>query len=301
MITKVKQAVENYNMLSAGSEVTVALSGGADSVALLYAMKELGGLRLRAAHLNHMLRGEEADRDEEFCQELCKRLEIPLITERIDIAEIAEKTGESIELCARKQRYAFFERAAAGGIIATAHTADDNLETVIFNLARGTGLSGLCGIPPVRDNIVRPLIYCQRAEIEEYLSKKGQAFCTDSSNSQDAYTRNYIRHNISPLLERLNPAVKQNAVLMCEGLRYDSEYIKSSAAELIKDKTALVQDIAKAPKSLGMAAISMLCRESLGFSPERKTAWAVYELCQKGEGKYNLEGNSFAEIKKGRL
>ena len=162
MITKVKKAIYRHDMLMlsedvVAADVTVALSGGADSVALLYAMLELSDIEVKAAHLNHCLRGAESDADEQFCKELCGRLGVPVTTERIDIKSVAEQTGESTELCARNQRYAFLKRVAGEyGVIATAHNADDNLETVIFNLARGTGLTGLCGIPPKRENIVRP-------------------------------------------------------------------------------------------------------------------------------------------------
>ena len=197
MIDKIKRAVNSYNMTDTDS-LTVALSGGADSVALLYAMAELKeeySFSLSAAHLNHNLRGEESDRDEEFCKKTCEKLGIPLITESVDVKKEAEESGESIETAARRIRYDFLSRVSSGKI-ATAHTADDNLETVIFNLSRGTDLAGLCGIPPVRDNIIRPLIFCTREDIENYLKEKGASYCTDSTNNEDIYKRNFIRHNI---------------------------------------------------------------------------------------------------------
>lgn len=306
MITKVKKAIYRHDMLMlsedvVAADVTVALSGGADSVALLYAMLELSDIEVKAAHLNHCLRGAESDADEQFCKELCGRLGIPITTERIDIKSVAEQTGESIELCARNQRYAFLKRVAGEyGIIATAHNADDNLETVIFNLARGTGLTGLCGIPPKRENIVRPLIFCTRAEIEQYLLAKNQEWRTDSTNSDEQYTRNFIRHSIVPKFEELNPAVKQNVAKMCEGLRNDNEFILSSAEKLL-ESGATVENLSAAEKSIAAAAISMLCKDKLGITPERKTVDAILQMLKIGEGKLNFEGNSFAAIEKGEL
>ena len=307
MIKKVEKTICRHEMLMltedlGASDVVVALSGGADSVALLYAMLELSDINVKAAHLNHCLRGEESDEDERFCKELCKKLSVPLVTERIDINAISAKTGESTELCARNQRYAFLNRVAGEyGVIVTAHTADDNLETVIFNLVRGTGLSGLGGIPPVRDNIRRPLIYCRRAEIEEYLNSKNQAWRNDSTNSQDVYTRNFIRHNISPKLEQLNPQVKENVAAMCEGLRCDAAFINASAEELIAKSECNAEKIAAAPKSVAMAAISLICKRDAKITPERKSVQKIYALCKANEGKYNFEGNSFAAIEKGKL
>lgn len=307
MITKVNKAIFRHEMLMltedvAAACVTVALSGGADSVALLYAMLEVSDVEVKAAHLNHCLRGAESDADEQFCIDLCNRLGVPITTERIDIKAIAEQTGESIELCARNQRYAFLKRVAGEcGVIATAHNADDNLETVIFNLARGTGIAGLCGIPPKRDNIVRPLIYCTRAEIEDYLNAKKQDWRTDSTNTDEAYTRNFIRHSISPRLVQLNPSVKQNVSEMCDVLRSDNEFILSSAEELFEEDSLYCDSLAAAPKSVATAAISLACKRELGITPERKTVNAIYKLCLENKGKYNFEGNSFAVIEKGRL
>lgn len=307
MIKKVENTLYRHGMLMlsddlAASDVVVALSGGADSVALLYAMRELSDISVKAAHLNHCLRGEESDEDERFCKELCEKLSVPLITERIDINAIAKKTGESIELCARNQRYEFLKRVAGEyGVIATAHTADDNLETLIFNLARGTGISGLGGIPPVRDNIVRPLIFCTRAEIEEYLKSKNQDYRTDSTNLQDVYTRNFIRHNITPKLEQLNPQVKENVAAMCEGIRQDAAFINNSAEELVASSECDAKKLANAPKSVAMAAISLICKRDAKIIPERKSVQKIYDLLIDGQGKYNFEGNSFAEIEKGKL
>lgn len=306
MLKSVEKTVYKYDMFNitedvVASDVIVALSGGADSVALLYAMLELSPIAVKAAHLNHCLRAEESDADEQFCRALCEKLGVPLTVERIDVKSIAEKTGESIELCARNQRYAFLQRVAGRyGVIATAHTADDNLETVIFNLARGTGLSGLCGIPPVRERIIRPLIFCTRDQIEQYLAKKGQQYCTDSTNSDEQYTRNFIRHSIVPKLEQLNPSVKLGVAKTCEGIRNDNEFITDLAEELL-EKGATVENLNSAHKSVTAVAVSLLCKRTLGTTPERKTVEAILLMLENGRGKLNFEGNCFAEIEKGEL
>ncbi|MBO5852437.1 MAG: tRNA lysidine(34) synthetase TilS [Clostridia bacterium] len=231
MLNKVIKTIDRYEMLKYADMVTVALSGGADSVCLLYILNELAdryGVKISAIHINHMLRGEESNRDEAFVRELCKRENIPLTVKRIDITSLAEQTGESIELAARKARYNAFSQIDTG-VVATAHSADDNLETVIYNITRGSGLTGVCGIPPKRDIYIRPLIACSRYEIEDYLRTKGATFVTDSSNLTDDYTRNFIRHNIVPMLKSINPSAEQTVTSMCSSLREDEEFLKTSA------------------------------------------------------------------------
>lgn len=301
MIDKIKRAVNSYNMTDADF-ITVALSGGADSVALLYVMQELQkeySFSLSAAHLNHNLRGEESDRDEEFCKNLCKKLGIPIITESVDVKKSAEKSGESIETAARRIRYDFLSRVAKGKI-ATAHTADDNLETVIFNLSRGTDIAGLSGIPPVRDNIIRPLIFCTREDVENYLSEKGASFCTDSTNYEDNYKRNFIRHNIVPLITEINPSVKTTVVNMCEGIREEKDYIYSNAEALVnsaKVKNGYNATVLSAnPKGLVKNALSKIIKSETGLSADRKTIDSLYEMVCLGKGKLNFLGNNFAAV-----
>ena len=177
-------ALRRYEMVKTGDHVTVALSGGADSVALLLLFlqaREAFGLTVSAAHMNHGLRGAEADRDEAFVRELCRRLAVSLTVERADIPAVCRETGEGTEEAARRLRYAFLE-AAAPGKIATAHTRSDNAETALFNLIRGSGGEGLRGIPPVRGRIIRPLLEVGGDEIREYLLTLGQPFVEDSTN-----------------------------------------------------------------------------------------------------------------------
>lgn len=202
-------ALRQYSLFSQGDRIAVGVSGGADSVALLRflaALRPQFGWDLVVCHIHHGLRGAEADRDECFVRALAEQLGLPCAVSRIDAAAIALRDHISVEEAGRMARYAFFAQTAGeGGRIATAHTLDDSIETVLMNLVRGTGLRGLCGIPRIRGNIVRPLLDCTRAEVEDYLGALGQPYCTDSTNLTDDYTRNRIRHDILPRLCALNP------------------------------------------------------------------------------------------------
>ena len=166
-LKNMRQAIADYQMLQPGEAVQVAFSGGADSTALLLGLQELG-YAVSACHLHHGLRGAEANRDAAFCEALCSRLGVPFVLRHANAAAYAAQTHESVETAARVLRYAFFAEAANGCKTATAHTANDNLETMLFHLARGTGLQGLCGIPPVRGDIIRPLILCTRVQAEAF-------------------------------------------------------------------------------------------------------------------------------------
>ncbi len=207
MEEKVFRYIRTQALLEAGDDVTVALSGGADSVALLWVLKTLAprlGLTLRAAHFHHGIRGAEADRDEAFCRALCQSWEVPFLSGRGDAPARAAATGESLEEAARVLRYAWL-RSAAPGKLATAHNADDNAETVLLNLLRGAGPRGLGGIPPRRENVVRPLLSCTRAQIEDLLRREGLPHVEDSTNASDDCLRNRLRHRIMPLLREENP------------------------------------------------------------------------------------------------
>ena len=202
-------ALRQYSLFSQGDRIAVGVSGGADSVALLRflaALRPQFGWDLVVCHIHHGLRGAEADRDECFVRALAEQLGLPCAVSRIDAAALALRDHISVEEAGRAARYAFFTQTAGEeGRIATAHTLDDSIETVLMNLVRGTGLRGLCGIPRIRGNIVRPLLDCTRAEVEDYLGTLGQPYCTDSTNLTDDYTRNRIRHDILPRFCELNP------------------------------------------------------------------------------------------------
>ncbi len=233
MKNKFLDTVKRYSMFSPGDSVVVGLSGGADSMCLaclLMECREELQIKISAVHVNHCIRGEEADRDEAFVREFCNNNGIPLTVIREDIPALSQITGESTELCARRIRYEAFDKEGADKI-ATAHTASDRIETFLFNLSRGASLSGLCSIPVVRANIVRPLIAFTRKEIEAYCSENNVSFVTDSSNLTDDYTRNRYRHNVIPELLYINPSFEKNALRCIEILNEENAYIDKLAEE----------------------------------------------------------------------
>ena len=249
-------------MLVRGDRIVCAVSGGADSVAMLYALcifAERFGIEVFACHLNHGLRGEESDRDEVFVRELCKKLNVPLYAEKI---KIEGETG--IEERAREKRYAFFDRSAkyfAADKIATAHNSDDNLETVIFRMVRGSGLSGLCGIPPVRDNIIRPMLFTPKEKILTFLREAGYDWVEDSSNADDKFTRNLIRHKILPVLTEINGEAISNANRTIKNLTADNEYLNSVAGEYQDGKPFLDVSVGKLPDAVLSRIIRLKCEE----------------------------------------
>ena len=186
---------------------TAALSGGADSTALLLCLHELKeqlSLDLRAVHVHHGIRGAEADRDAAFCAELCKQYGIPLQTVHVNVPAYAAEHRLSEETAARRLRYEALDQAAPDGVIVTAHHAGDNAETVLFHLIRGSGLRGLCGIPPKNGRILRPMLEAEKSEILAFLQERGQSFVEDSTNHEGGSSRNRIRHDTMPLLLREN-------------------------------------------------------------------------------------------------
>ncbi|MBO7217647.1 MAG: tRNA lysidine(34) synthetase TilS [Clostridia bacterium] len=300
MINRVKNTFLQYGFISPDDEITVALSGGADSVCLLYILNDLKeeyGFKLSAFHLNHMLRGEEADRDEFFVKELCEKLGVPLTVERADIASEAKKRRESIELCARNIRYELLKKHAKG-LVALAHTASDNLETVIYNLARGSGIKGLSGIPPKRDIFIRPLIGCTRQEVEDYLAKRKISFVTDSSNLTDDYKRNYIRHHIVPELLKLNPSAEATVFANSESLREDYDFISGMATKIysiiakgdhLDSELLCLQHPAVAKRVL-----AMLFFENCGATADNLHINRMYEAL-KEQKKVSLPRDMFAD------
>lgn len=241
----VSRFIDENRLLRQGDRVLVALSGGADSVALLHiliSLKENNDIELHAAHFNHGIRGEEADRDERFVRELCGEWEIPYHCDRADIPALARESGESVELIGRKLRYLFLERVAhdlGGAKIATAHHRDDNAETVLWNLTRGAGISGLSGIPVQRGDIIRPLLCLSRDEIEDYCRGNDLRYVTDSTNLSDEYTRNMLRHQVMPVLRELNPKVGESIAQTSSLMREADKYLDEiSLSELNKCRTA---------------------------------------------------------------
>jgi tRNA(Ile)-lysidine synthase len=212
MIHKVAKFIQQKQLMQEGEKVLVALSGGADSVALLMILQKLG-YECEAIHCNFHLRGEESMRDEEFVRSLCERKDTELFVVDFDTQKYAEKKGISIEMAARELRYNAFEqhrKKRGAKYIAVAHHRDDSAETMLLNLVRGTGIRGLHGIPPKNGNIVRPLLCLGREDIIEYLAWRGEEYVTDSTNLETDFTRNKIRLQILPLLQEINPSIAES-------------------------------------------------------------------------------------------
>ena len=209
MLNKIKRFIVSEHLLRVDALYLVALSGGADSVALLLCLKELG-YRVEAVHCNFHLRGEESLRDEQFCEDLCQRENIPLHKVHFDTQAYADLHKVSIEMAARELRYRYFfqlkEALSADGVC-VGHHKEDSVETILINLVRGTGLSGLMGIRPRNNDVIRPLLCVTRQEIEDYLQKYAVSFVIDSTNLVDDVVRNKIRLNVLPQLSEINPSV----------------------------------------------------------------------------------------------
>lgn len=211
---KIAQYIDNERLFPINTRIIVALSGGADSVALLRILHTLG-YDCEAAHCNFHLRGTESDRDEMFVRKLCKTMKTPLHTIDFATEQYAIEKKISIEMAARELRYQWFAKIkekTKADVIAVAHHQDDSVETVLLNLIRGTGINGLLGIRPKNGDIVRPLLCISRKEITDYLQNAGQEYMTDSTNLQDEYTRNKIRLNLLPLMQEINPLVKEHII-----------------------------------------------------------------------------------------
>lgn len=290
---KVLEAVSRYNMINRGDRLAVGLSGGADSVALAHILRGLAGewgLTLSALHLNHRLRGAESERDEAFVRALCARWGLPLVVESAPVGELARQRGMTVEQCARELRYAFFRRnTPEGGKICTAHTLSDNAETALINLTRGTGLRGLGGIPPVRGNIVRPLILCARGDVEAYCRAHGLDYVTDSTNGDGAFTRNRIRRDVLPVLRELNPGFLDTFAGNADVLRADADFLDGLADEALDKASTGVPDrydreaLLALPGPLLMRALAKMlqCRR---VAVDRRRLEGLRALLEAGSG-----------------
>lgn len=236
-IQKIERYISLHGLFSHADKVLVALSGGADSVALLRLLQALG-YTCEAAHCNFHLRQTESDRDEDFVRQICEERGIPLHVAHFDTEQEAKIRHISIEMAARELRYSRFEeirKACGAAVIAVAHHQDDSVETLLLNLIRGTGINGLCGIRPRYGKIVRPLLCMNREEIVDYLSSISQNYVTDSTNLRDEYTRNKIRLNLLPLMQEINPSVRESILKTAEHLN-DAVYLYNIGIEKAKQQ-----------------------------------------------------------------
>ncbi|HIY21127.1 MAG TPA: tRNA lysidine(34) synthetase TilS [Candidatus Flavonifractor merdigallinarum] len=270
MLDNALALMDEYAMLPAGGTVLCAVSGGADSVCLLHLLHSLAetrGFTLHAAHFDHQLRGEFSTADAVFVENLCKEWKLPFHLGRGNVAAAAAERG-GIEEIARTMRYAFLEETAqeiGADLIATAHNAGDNVETVFLHLLRGTGLQGLTGIPPRRGALVRPLLTTPRTDIEAYLRAHHLTWREDASNADDTYTRNYIRHQLIPQMEARNPRFLAGMERTIRLLRQDNDFLNAQAAQVAAlgrwaedDLVIEARHIASAPAAIAPRAVRTL-------------------------------------------
>lgn len=242
-VKKAGASVGEYGMLENGDRVLAGVSGGPDSVALLFFLleaKEVFGIgEIAVVHLNHMLRGEEADRDQRFVENLAARTGLACYTESRDVSLLAQKEGLSTEEAARKARYSFFRSVRQEKRytrIALGHHADDDAELVLMNLLRGAGPTGLSGIPPVREGrIIRPFLQCTKDELKEFLDLVGQGFVTDSSNADASFLRNRVRNHLIPMLEQAyNPGIRKSLNRLADIFKEENDWMESCVVQRIE-------------------------------------------------------------------
>ena len=276
LISKVFEYINENEMLPEAGLVIVCVSGGADSMCLFEVMRHISydlGFDIAVAHYNHELRGEESDRDETFVMDICEAHGIPFYSGRGDVAGYAKRNGFSIEEAARELRYKFFYDAAekANAVrIATAHTMDDNAETMLINLARGAGANGMSGIPPVRDTVIRPLLRVSRDEVITFINEREILYVEDSTNSLDIHLRNKIRRAIIPLIKEINPRFNEVASTAAELFRADEDFIADIADLFVLEccigLTANASDLAVLPFSVSSRVIRKLYGGNLSFN-----------------------------------
>ncbi len=282
--------------LPGDGRLVVGFSGGADSVALAHWLLEQGlKSRILLAHVNHLLRGEEAERDQRFAEDFAQSRGLALQVLRADVGTLARQRGQGAEECGRQVRYDFFESLAPGcqDRILTAHHADDNAETILLNLCRGAALEGLCGIPPARGKVLRPLLEVSREEIERYCQDQGLDFVTDSSNLENSYTRNRLRHQVLPVLKEINPRFVQAAGQAAQLLRADGLYLGQEALRLLDQAQTqqglLAARLLEAPPSLWTRTLKLYLEQAGCGRLEKKHLDQAGHILQKG-GAASLPG-----------
>ena len=306
MNRKVIETIQKYHMLDPCDFVVTGVSGGADSLALLHFLR-FGPhglhLRLLACHVNHKLRGAESLRDQQHVEAVCRDWDVPLHVAETDVAALAAQTGLSLEETGRRERYRIFAALAeADGKIATAHTLSDSYETMLLNLTRGTGLKGLCGIPPMRGNVIRPLLGVTRKEVEEYCHRWQISYITDSTNNSTIYSRNKIRLEIIPRLAEINSNAVTQAAHTMQLLAEDSALLERLAAENLAQCRAqgglCVKKLSAEPALRGRV-LRMWLKEN-GTEADFDTIGRLQALVQTG-GRLNVKGNLFCTVQGGLL
>lgn len=287
---QVRKTIQEHNLIAAGDTVILGLSGGPDSLCLLHILADLRrsmDFELRALHLNHLMRGEAAKEDAAFLSEECKALQVPLSVEICNVYKKAEEEGISPEEAGRKARHAALQRQRANFfsfcgaktdgrvLIALAHNRDDQAETVLMRLLRGTGIHGLAGMEYMRDDgVIRPLLDTPRSEIEAYCEKKGLAPRFDSTNADTYYTRNKLRLSVLPLLEKeFNPNLKETLVRLAASAREDDALLEKLAQEAAAGHAGRfpVKELAAMEPALAKRVVRQLFAE-IGLSEDIASA-----------------------------
>lgn len=286
MKEQIQQYIIKHQLLSGEKPVVVGISGGADSVALLHILVSLG-YKCIAAHCNFNLRGDESFRDEQFTIDFTKRLQVPLCKISFETNKYAQENRLSVEMAARELRYRWFEELLNtydADAVAVAHHRDDSVETLLINLTRGSGITGLTGIKPKNGNVVRPLLCVSREDIYAYIENNGLEYVTDSSNSSDIYTRNFIRLKVIPLLEEINPSVKASLARTANHL-YDASLIYNHSIEEAR-KVIIQNNRLSISALLSFPAPATILYEMLkpyGFS--RTVCESIFTVLEKDSGK----------------
>ena len=305
MISKILKTISKHKMLEKTKKVIIGLSGGADSVSLTHALLKISqekNFEIEAVHINHGIRGNEAERDENFSRDFCKNLGIKLTIKKISIPEIAKKLKISTEEAGRKARYEILKEIAnqeKNAKIATAHTLSDNAETLIMRLASGSSLKGLCGIPPTRENIIRPLIEIKRSEIEEYCKKNNLNFVNDSSNFQRDYTRNKIRLDIIPEFKKLNPNFEATIARTLNLLKNDEKFLEEETEKALNSRN--LSEIGNLPAAIKSRALAKIIKNFTKERIEEKHIKNLENLIIKKSGKTCIPGGKMLELKNGVL
>lgn len=306
MICKIKETVKKYGMFNENKNVVVGVSGGADSCALLFALcrlKDEYSLNITAAHVNHGIRGSEAQCDEQYVKDFCKKLGVELKTAHLNVPEKAREMKLGVEECGRLLRYEFFRSIDPDALVATAHNLNDCCETLLLNVTRGASVKGLASIPAVRGNVIRPLIKCTRAEIEAYCLENGIDYVTDSTNSDDAYTRNNIRLNVIPVLKEINPSFEQAVSRLAEDVRLDNDYFGGIVDELIEnsrcEKGYDANAIAGNHPAVVKRAVAKIIEAETRTAPESKHISAVCGILSGG--KTQVSGATAVTVRNGIL
>ena len=305
MNNKALKTVEKYNMLSKGDRVLIGVSGGADSIALLeffVSVKEKYDLDICVAHIEHGIRGEDSVNDAEFVENYCKKLGVNFYLKAIDAPNLAKKAKMGVEEYSRMARYDFFNTIECDKI-ATAHNLTDNIETLLFRLARGTGLKGACSIPAVRGKIIRPFIEVSSGEIRKWCNDNNIPYRVDCTNSDSAYSRNLIRLEILPLFEKLNANFQDNIENFISDVNEDyafiDDYVKSIYPVIVKNNEIDLPKLNELDLSIKKRILIMFFDEN-GYSLNRIHLQSVIDITLKS-GKSQIKENVFAISAKGKI